>query len=82
MLFGFGADTGMWLLGMSPAGPPEEWQSRQLPSCVISPPGCNLRPFGGGFTKLMSSWQALQARLLGWFFQLSASGTGLAVVLR
>src|ERR1700730_3201352 len=84
MLFGLGGDTGVWAVVMSGATTPA-WQVLQVPSVVTSMPAgfavveaCNLRPFGTGFTKTLSSWQAPQARLLGAFFQLSASGAGFA----
>src|SRR4051794_9435304 len=82
MLFGLGFETGVWLAEMSPATDPAMWQTRQLLSFAWAPPVCRTRPAGAGLTKLTLSWQALQARRVGWFFQLSASGTGLDAVLR
>src|SRR4051812_12931947 len=76
MLFGFGGDTGTWLPGVSPPGPPATWQNTQLPSFDCGPPVCTRRPFGAGLTKLMSSWQAAQARRLVAFFQLSERAAG------
>ena len=53
------------------------WQNTQLPSFAWGPPVCPMRPLGGELSKLMLSWQALQARRLGSLFQLAASGAGL-----
>src|SRR5215468_2644327 len=76
MLFGFGSETGAWTSSGAPPMPPGPWHNRQLLSLAIAPPLCSVRPAGGGLTKLLSSWQAPQARRLG-TFQLAAIGAGL-----
>src|SRR3954464_997617 len=77
MLLGLGGEIGSWTSGRKLLPTANGWwHTAHWVSSERGPPSWSRRPAGGGFTKLMLSWQAPHARRLG-TWKLLAIGAGL-----